>query len=184
MNGCGSHQPSIHYTPSLQKRVQYDYRIRKIIVRVSIYSNTRNSLQFSVLSLEAVFLISHRVFLLCVFGDVYKAGADDGIEEIRASGMILQCLQTVTGIKFVITVAVSDQSTVQEVVLSSTLRDVLKEIYVLYTECVLKDPFYELEMPIRSDLFVQGVDLLIQQKYSLILQKVVLSGTHLSNLAS
>lgn len=111
----------------------------------------------------------------------YAAGADDGIEEIRASGMILQCFQTVTGIKFVITVAVPDppnhnssnNNNINEPLVSSTLRDVLKEIYVLYTECVLKDPFYELEMPIRSDLFVQGVDLLIQHKYTTILQKVV-----------
>ena len=112
---------------------------------------------------------------------LYAAGADDGIEEIRASGMILQCFQTVTGIKFVITVAVPDPpnqnsnntNNINEPLVSSTLRDVLKEIYVLYTECVLKDPFYELEMPIRSDLFVQGVDLLIQHKYTTILQKVV-----------
>ena len=112
---------------------------------------------------------------------LYAAGADDGIEEIRASGMILQCFQTVTGIKFVITVAVPDppnhnsnnNNNINEPLVSSTLRDVLKEIYVLYTECVLKDPFYELEMPIRSDLFVQGVDLLIQHKYTTILQKVV-----------
>ena len=43
------------------------------------------------------------------------------------------------------------------------MKDFLKEIYVLYTECVLKDPFYELEMPIRSDLFVQAVDAVIQR---------------------
>jgi Sybindin-like family len=91
--------------------------------------------------------------------------------------MVLQCLQTVTGIKFVITVAVADQLNINDTLLSSTLRDVLKEIYVLYTECVLKDPFYELEMPIRSDLFVQGVDLLIQQKYNIILQKIVTTPT-------
>ena len=102
-----------------------------------------------------------------------SAGADDGIEEIRASGMILQCLQTMTGIKFVITVAVADQLNINDTLLSATLRDVLKEIYVLYTECVLKDPFYELEMPIRSDLFIQGVDLLIQQKYTSMLQKIL-----------
>lgn len=43
------------------------------------------------------------------------------------------------------------------------LEAVLREIYLLYTECVLKDPFYELEMPIRSDLFVQAVDSLIDK---------------------
>jgi hypothetical protein len=32
-----------------------------------------------------------------------SAGADDGIEEIQAEGMILKSLQTRTGVKFVIT---------------------------------------------------------------------------------
>jgi trafficking protein particle complex subunit 4 len=98
---------------------------------------------------------------------LFSAGADDGIEEIRAAGMILQCLQTVTGIKFVMTAAVADHdsssSSSTTMMISNTLREVLKEIYILYTECVLKDPFYELEMPIRSDLFVQAVDGLIQR---------------------
>lgn len=40
---------------------------------------------------------------------------------------------------------------------------VLKEIYVLYTDCALKDPFYELEMPIRCELFTQAVDNLIER---------------------
>jgi hypothetical protein len=40
---------------------------------------------------------------------------------------------------------------------------VLKEIYVLYTDCALKDPFYELEMPIRCELFIQAVDNLIER---------------------
>ena len=46
---------------------------------------------------------------------------------------------------------------------SDVLDGVLKEIYCLYADCVLKDPFYELEMPIRSELFVQSVDALIDK---------------------
>ena len=42
------------------------------------------------------------------------------------------------------------------------LKQILKEIYVLYADCTLKDPFYELEMPIRCDLFTQAVEDLIQ----------------------
>lgn len=41
---------------------------------------------------------------------------------------------------------------------TSQLEDVLRDIYVSYTDCTLKDPFYELEMPIRSELFTQAVD--------------------------
>ena len=69
---------------------------------------------------------------------------------------MLECLQTVTGIKFVIT---AEPTTAEQ----SDLAQVLRDIYILYTECVLKDPFYELEMPIRSDLFVQAVDGLIER---------------------
>lgn len=110
--------------------------------------------------------------------------SDDGIEEIRVCGMILRCLQTITGIKFIITITdptsvgtvnvTNASSTAQnyDATLSSLLQDVLKEVYVLYSECVLKDPFYELEMPIRSDLFVQAINILIYQKYTPILQKL------------
>jgi hypothetical protein len=38
------------------------------------------------------------------------------------------------------------------------LQKVLREIYVAFTECALKDPFYELEMPIRCELFTQTVN--------------------------
>jgi len=79
---------------------------------------------------------------------------DTGIVEIRAGGMVLECLQTVTGVKFVLSA---------EPTTDADLAQVLKDIYILYTECVLKDPFYELEMPIRSDLFVQAVDALIER---------------------
>ena len=41
------------------------------------------------------------------------------------------------------------------------LSAVLKEIYVLYADCALKDPFYELEMPIRCELFTNAVDALV-----------------------
>ena len=67
--------------------------------------------------------------------------------------MILRCFQTRTGIKFVVTAEPGTEH----------IDTVLKEIYLLYAECVLKDPFYELEMPIRSDLFSQAVDSLIDQ---------------------
>ena len=39
----------------------------------------------------------------------------------------------------------------------------LTEIYILYCDCSLKDPFYELEMPIRSTLFTQSVDALMER---------------------
>jgi hypothetical protein len=36
-------------------------------------------------------------------GNKNAYGADDGIEEIQAGGLILKCFQTRTGVKFVVT---------------------------------------------------------------------------------
>jgi hypothetical protein len=80
-------------------------------------------------------------------------GADDGIEQIVAGGMELRCFQTRTGLKFVVTAEPG----------TPDMNVVLRETYVLYAECVCKDPFYELEMPIRSDLFAQAVDALVER---------------------
>jgi len=46
---------------------------------------------------------------------------------------------------------------------TANLDSALREIYVLYAECALKDPFYELEMPIRCELFTLAVDGLIER---------------------
>lgn len=70
-----------------------------------------------------------------------------------AGGLILRCLQTRTGIKFVITAEPNTPG----------MDGILKEIYILYTDYVLKDPFYELEMPIRSELFTEAVDKLLSK---------------------
>ena len=45
---------------------------------------------------------------------------------------------------------------------TNDIDQVLREIYILYTDCALKDPFYELEMPIRCELFTTSVDALIR----------------------
>jgi len=82
-----------------------------------------------------------------------RYGADDGIEELQAGGLVMRCFQTRTGVKFVITAEPG----------TGDMDYVLKEIYVLYTDCALKDPFYELEMPIRCELFTQAVDALIER---------------------
>jgi len=86
-------------------------------------------------------------------GNKVSYGSEDGIELIEGGGIILCCLQTRTGVKFVITAEPG----------TSNLKQLLQEIYVLYADCALKDPFYELEMPIRCELFTQGVDSLIDR---------------------
>lgn len=43
------------------------------------------------------------------------------------------------------------------------LEILLKKIYELYADYVLKNPFYSLEMPIRCELFDQNLQLLLDQ---------------------
>ncbi|ETI38645.1 hypothetical protein F441_15493 [Phytophthora nicotianae CJ01A1] len=70
-----------------------------------------------------------------------------GIDSLETGTFRLQCLQTPTGIKFFITAALGTQD----------LDVALQTVYELYVDYVLKNPFYELEMPIRCSLFNTGL---------------------------
>lgn len=98
--------------------------------------------------------------------------SNEGIETIEASGLHLSCLETRTGVKFVITSEPDVPSDAYSTANASTRgnhnhddiddpKRVLRELYVLYAECALKDPFYELDMPIRCELFGDAVDALM-----------------------
>ncbi|CAI5742257.1 unnamed protein product [Hyaloperonospora brassicae] len=66
-----------------------------------------------------------------------------GIDSLETGTFRLQCLQTPTGIKFFLTAALG----------TPDLDVTLRTVYELYVDYVLKNPFYELEMPIRCSLF-------------------------------
>ncbi|CAN0106043.1 unnamed protein product [Laminaria digitata] len=76
-----------------------------------------------------------------------------GIEKLETDTFKLQSFQTLTGVKFVITAEAG----------TPDLGAVLQEIYELYTDYVLKNPFYELEMPIRCELFTLYLEELIER---------------------
>ena len=44
------------------------------------------------------------------------------------------------------------------------MEALLKVIYELYTDYVLKNPFYEMEMPIRCELFDINLSLTVQKE--------------------
>jgi trafficking protein particle complex subunit 4 len=66
-----------------------------------------------------------------------------GIEVLETDAFKLQCLQSLTGLKFLV---LADP-------IHTNLDAFLKRLYQLYSDYVLKNPFYTLEMPIRCDLF-------------------------------
>ncbi|KAJ2355452.1 hypothetical protein IWW50_003006 [Coemansia erecta] len=72
-----------------------------------------------------------------------NATRDLGIQTIDTKNFRIHCYQTPTGIKFI---AATD-------LLQTELADVLTNVYKLYCDYALKNPFYNLEMPIRSDMF-------------------------------
>jgi len=76
-----------------------------------------------------------------------------GIEKLETENLKIQCLQTLTGLKIVLSAAAGQ--------VQPSLDVVLREIYVLYSDYVLKNPFYELDMPIRCELFTINVTQLI-----------------------
>ena len=76
-----------------------------------------------------------------------------GIERLDTDTFRLQCFQTRTGMKFVITAEAG----------TSDLEAVLHAVYEAYTDYVLKNPFYELEMPIRCELFTAQVNKIMHQ---------------------
>mmetsp|Transcript_5063 Transcript_5063/g.7700 ORF Transcript_5063/g.7700 Transcript_5063/m.7700 type:complete len:154 (-) Transcript_5063:328-789(-) len=78
-----------------------------------------------------------------------------GIEKLETDTLKFQCFQSKTGIKFVITAEAGTAD--------SDMDSVLSSIYELFTDYVLKNPFYELEMPIRCKLFTVHLEALIEK---------------------
>lgn len=66
-----------------------------------------------------------------------------GIELLETDAFDLHCYQTLTGTKFFLATAVG----------FTGAHALLAAVYDLYTDYVLKNPFYEVEMPIRCELF-------------------------------
>eukprot|EP00158_Paraphelidium_tribonemae_P003967 Partr_v1_DN26493_c1_g2_i1_m24134 putative trafficking protein particle complex len=68
-----------------------------------------------------------------------------GIESLDTETFRLVCMQTQTGIKFLLTTDPFHKDS----------EGCLSHIYTIYADYVMKNPFYTPEMPIRCDLFDQ-----------------------------
>ncbi|KAH8692003.1 Sybindin-like family protein [Talaromyces proteolyticus] len=66
-----------------------------------------------------------------------------GIEVLETDRFRLSCFQTLTGTKFLL---FTDP-------LMPNIDTVLKKVYDLYADYVMKNPFYQLEMPVRCEAF-------------------------------
>ncbi|PLN75415.1 Longin-like domain-containing protein [Aspergillus taichungensis] len=66
-----------------------------------------------------------------------------GLEVLESDKFRLTCFQTLTGTKFLL---FTDP-------LMTTVEPVIRKIYELYADFVMKNPFYQLEMPVRCEAF-------------------------------
>ena len=66
-----------------------------------------------------------------------------GIEVLETDRFRLTCFQTQTGTKFLL---FTDP-------LMTNIDVVMKKVYELYADYVMKNPFYQLEMPVRCEAF-------------------------------
>lgn len=76
-----------------------------------------------------------------------------GIELLEADNFRMNCLQTLTGVKFML---ISDHK-------QGSVDGVLHRVYEIYTDYALKNPFYSLEMPIRCELFDEHLKSTLEQ---------------------
>lgn len=81
-----------------------------------------------------------------------------GIKTLEADNFRLDCFETLTKVKFVV---ISDLKSRQV-----DKQDLLRRIYDLYADYVIKNPFYTLNMPVNSDncsLFKANLDKYLYQ---------------------
>jgi len=71
-----------------------------------------------------------------------------GLEVLETSHFRMQCFQTLTGIKFLLFTEPQQPN----------IDTMIKKIYELYADYVMKNPFYTVEMPIRCEKFDRGLD--------------------------
>jgi hypothetical protein len=77
-----------------------------------------------------------------------------GLEVLETSHFRLNCFQTVTGTKFLLVTEPAQPN----------VEVILRRVYELYTDFVMKNPFYTVDMPIRCLKFDGGLDVFIKAR--------------------
>lgn len=102
---------------------------------------------------EKIFLASMFYPLFAIASQLSPEPKSSGIETLEADTFTLHCFQTLTGVKFIV---------ISETGLNG-MDLLLRKVYELYSDYVLKNPFYSLEMPIRCELFDNKLQELLLQ---------------------
>ncbi|KAK4240706.1 trafficking protein particle complex subunit 4 [Achaetomium macrosporum] len=76
-------------------------------------------------------------------GPLTRPELPSGLEVLESENFRMQCFTTLTGIKFLLFTDTTQAN------VDLTMR----RVYDMYTDYVMKNPFYQLEMPVRCDMF-------------------------------
>ncbi|CAH1796534.1 unnamed protein product [Owenia fusiformis] len=103
---------------------------------------------------------NERLVLTGMFHSLFAIGSQlspetrsSGIELIETDVFKLHCMQTLTGIKFIVVTDIRQVG----------VESLLKKLYEVYADYALKNPFYSIDMPIRCDLFDINLQSAIEQ---------------------
>ncbi|SBT79366.1 trafficking protein particle complex subunit 4, putative [Plasmodium malariae] len=103
--------------------------------------------------LHGISTISEKINVHSSFNEkknnIFKSLEKKGIEAIEGNGFKIQCFDTLTGIKIFI---------VHKDDLNVEVSTYLKKVYELYSDIILKNPFYDIDMPIRSAVFNEHIE--------------------------
>ncbi|KAH9253666.1 hypothetical protein BASA81_008284 [Batrachochytrium salamandrivorans] len=104
---------------------------------------------------DAIRLASTFHSLVAISQQISPTGRGGGICELETTGFSLRCFQTLTGLKLFCTATPGTMH----------IPTYLKQVYDLYCDWVLKDPFYELDMPIRVERFESRLVALTTERF-------------------
>ncbi|KAK4245289.1 Sybindin-like protein [Corynascus novoguineensis] len=76
-------------------------------------------------------------------GPLTRPELPSGLEVLETENFRMQCFATLTGTKFLLFTDTTQAN------VDLTMR----RVYEMYTDYVMKNPFYQLEMPVRCDMF-------------------------------
>lgn len=153
--------------------------VQAIIEDAENYPLTLKFLRPKMTTNEKIFLASMFYPLFAIASQLSPEPKSSGIEILEADTFKLHCFQTLTGrwwpshmfhifiLLFSMKIIWDFLAGVKFIVVAEPIQSgmdqLLKKIYELYADYVLKNPFYSLEMPIRCELFDANLQGLLEQ---------------------
>lgn len=172
----GHQLTSLNGTPVAGATLDDGRNVQEIIENADNYPLTLKFIRPKMTTNEKIFLASMFYPLFAIASQLSPEVKSSGIEILEADTFKLHCFQTLTGesiiqfhteqtyILFFVVVFVAG---VKFIIVAETIQSgldvLLRKIYELYADYVLKNPFYSLEMPIRCELFDANLQSLLEQ---------------------